>query len=85
MKFFHEQSSLFSDVGSLKDPVTRREELLKAWSPPSYLMVKLNVDGASCGNPRSADCGCVIRDHHGNWLIGAAQNLGICTAYQAEI
>lgn len=63
----------------------RRQVIDITWAPPTELMVKLNVDGASRGDPGHAGCGCAIRNHEGRWLIGAAQNLGICSAYQAKL
>lgn len=72
------------DSSGLTNP-RRREEIMIVWTPPPRSMVKLNIDGASRGNPGSAGCGCVIRNHQGHWVIDAAQNLGMCTAYQAEL
>lgn len=85
MKRFWENGAALKSHVSGVAPTLTREETFIAWSYPPPLMVNLNVDGASKGNPRCAGCGCVIRDHHKRWLIGADQNLGICTAFQAEI
>lgn len=57
-----------------------KQMILIKWECPPSSMVKLNIDGASKGNPGRAECGCVIRDHEGRWLIGAAQSLGTCSA-----
>lgn len=64
---------------------TRIQALSIAWSQSPMDMVKVNVDGASRRNSGWAACGCVIHDHDGRWIIGAATNLGICSAYQAGL
>lgn len=48
-------------------------------------VVKLNVDGASHGDPGLAGCGCVIRDHEGQWLVGTTKVLGIATGFHTEL
>lgn len=63
----------------------RKREINIAWEYPSGSSVKLNVDSASKGNPGQARCGCVIRDHEGYWITGAAQSLGFYSAYKAEL
>lgn len=63
----------------------RRSEMDIHWVSPTPHRVKVNVDGTSRGNPGSAGCGCVIRSHEGVWLIGAARNMRICSAFQSEL
>lgn len=62
-----------------------RHEIEVRWEHPPSLMVKLNVDGASKGNPSHDMAGCVMRDHNGQWLSGAARNLAVWSSLQAEI
>lgn len=49
------------------------------------LAVKINTDGAAKGNLGLAGAGCVIRDRDKNWLVRAAQNLGITTLVAATL
>lgn len=58
--------------------------IIIGWLCPSPMVVKLNVDGASKGNPALAGCGCVLSNLEGQWLIGTDRNLGICNSQQAE-
>ncbi|KAI4344935.1 hypothetical protein L6164_012112 [Bauhinia variegata] len=47
--------------------------------------VKINIDGASRGNPGLAACGVVIRnDDEGRWIAGPSRSLGIASAVRAE-
>ncbi|KAK8580547.1 hypothetical protein V6N12_070813 [Hibiscus sabdariffa] len=42
------------------------------WSKPSHGVIKLNVDGALCGESRKAAVGTVARDHYGLIIAGRA-------------
>ena len=55
------------------------------WTPPPEGWCKLNVDGASKGNPGAAGAGGLLRDQSGNWITGFALNLGYCTSVKAEL
>ena len=44
----------------------------------------MNTDGASCGNPRKADGGGVIRDCAGEWVRGFARSIGSTTSIIAK-
>ncbi|CAL1357187.1 unnamed protein product [Linum trigynum] len=55
------------------------------WSAPSTGWYKLNVDGASQGNPGKAGPEGVIRDDRRRWIGGFCYNIGICTAAHAEL
>lgn len=50
-----------------------------AWKPPAPDWFKVNMDGASRGNPGLATAGGVIRNEEGAWCGGFAVNLGICS------
>ncbi|OMO56897.1 reverse transcriptase [Corchorus capsularis] len=56
-----------------------------SWHPPDALVVKLNTDGASCGNPGIAGAGGLIRNAAGAWLVGFAAHLGVCSNIVAEL
>ncbi|OMO59932.1 reverse transcriptase [Corchorus capsularis] len=51
-------------------------EKLIHWTPPPEMVVKLNTDGASRGNPGIAGAGGLIRDSTGKWFVGFAAQLG---------
>lgn len=46
---------------------------------------KINIDGASKGNPGLASAGYVMIDHHGEWLRGPTSNIGINTSISAKL
>ena len=55
------------------------------WLPPQVGWVKLNTEGMAQGAPGRAAAGGVFRDHRGV-VIGAYYfDIGICTAFLAEI
>ena len=60
-------------------------EILIKWEPPSENWTKLNVDGASKGNPGLAGGGGVLRNHRGDWIKGFAANFGMCSSVKAEM
>lgn len=47
--------------------------------------MKLNTDGASCGNPGLSGTVGLLRDSSGNWIVGFAAYLGITTKIAAEL
>ena len=55
------------------------------WIPPPEGWFKLNVDGASKGNPGPAGAGGILRGQYGNWIRGFALNIGICTFVKGEL
>ena len=52
---------------------------------PSDGWVKLNADGASCGNMGPAGGGVVLRGSYENWVHGFSGNFGICTSMNVEL
>lgn len=62
----------------------KREVFIK-WETPPPGWVALNTDGASNGAPGLAGCGGIIRDDSGSFMRAFAANLGICSAYRAEL
>ncbi|CAL1373186.1 unnamed protein product [Linum trigynum] len=55
------------------------------WSFPRNGWVKLNVDGASVGNPGLAGAGGIIRDEHGKWVRGFVAKVSEASATLAEL
>jgi hypothetical protein len=55
------------------------------WSPPSFLWIKCNVDGAAKGNPGIAGCGGVFRNHRADLIHCFAVPLGITSSTHAEL
>ncbi|PKI60390.1 hypothetical protein CRG98_019215 [Punica granatum] len=65
--------------------ITVREWQLVGWNRLSRGWIKLNMDGASKGNPGPAGAGGVLRKEDGVWIAGFARNVGIATAVVAEL
>jgi len=67
-------------------PITKAQHVASiAWQPPLPKSVKLNTDGAARGNPGLAGAGGVIRNSAGQWLVGFAAHLGVCSNVAAEL
>ena len=58
---------------------------LVQWFPPPEGWSKLNVDGASKGNPGPAGAGGLLRGPYGNWIRGFALSIGLCSSVKAEL
>ncbi|KAJ8422016.1 hypothetical protein Cgig2_007566 [Carnegiea gigantea] len=72
--------SLPSSVASKQ----RIQEAFVHWHALREDWIKLNIDGASRGNPRPAGGGGIFRDHYGNSIRAFACNFGWCTSVKAE-
>lgn len=70
---------------SLERKVIVREEKKDFWHPPMTGFLKLNIDGASKGNPGTADFGGVLRDEEGNIISIFHGHLGRATNNMAEL
>ncbi|KAK9112949.1 hypothetical protein Scep_020468 [Stephania cephalantha] len=74
------------DTRLLAGAVTRkRPRRWVRWDFPNTGWVKLNVDGASKGNPGPASFGGVMRDEHGCWLFGYMGHIGTASSTVAEL
>ena len=73
----------FYCVGKMMN-VRQRVSMQVKWSKPPEGWFKLNLDGASCGNPGKAGGGGLIRDCSGKWLKGFARSIGFATSMSAE-
>ena len=73
----------FFCVGKSVQPRQHGCILLK-WNKPNVGWHKLNIDGASMGNPGRAGGGGVIWDHRGSWVQGFARKICITTNVIAE-
>src|ERR1044072_4468521 len=62
----------------------RKNQRLVLWSPPSFGVLKFNVDGASQGNPGPSGAGGILRDHKKEILGLFSLNLGLGGAVDAE-
>ncbi|KAE8696076.1 hypothetical protein F3Y22_tig00110676pilonHSYRG00016 [Hibiscus syriacus] len=77
MKFWHKRKAYgCKNHDSNGDP---------QWIPPPSAWVKTNVDGSRDIQDGYAACGRAIRDSNGNWLIGFAKAVGICSVLEAEL
>ncbi|CAK9166787.1 unnamed protein product [Ilex paraguariensis] len=52
---------------------------------PSYGILKLNIDGASKGNPGRSGGGAILRNSDGQMVLAGSYFYGICTNMEAEI
>ena len=55
------------------------------WNPPTKGWIKLNIDGASKGNPSPVGCGGIFCDKEKQWLRGFICNLGICGSFTVKL
>jgi ribonuclease HI len=55
------------------------------WMPPSFSWTKCNTDGAALGCPGQASCAGVFRDNNTTFLGCFTVNLGIYSAFHAEL
>jgi ribonuclease HI len=55
------------------------------WQPPIVNWWKCNIDGTAVGNPGSASCGGVFRNHSADFIFGFAEPLGLTTSFFAEL
>lgn len=58
---------------------------LVQWKPPTGNLLKLNIDGASKGNPGRAGCGGVVRNSSGDLILAFSEYLEIGTNNKAEM
>ncbi|CAL1407041.1 unnamed protein product [Linum trigynum] len=66
-------------------PPAQRIQAEIGWKLPPPGWWKLNVDGASNGNPGVAGAGGVLRGSDGRWAGGFCASLGCCSAVMAEL
>jgi ribonuclease HI len=64
------------------NPIVIKEVL---WQPPLINWVKCNIDGAAKGNPGTASCGGVFRNHAAELVYCFAEPLGKTSSFQAEL
>lgn len=62
----------------------RRDPIIVYWSPPPHGTFKLNIDGASKGNPGNGGGGGLIRDHKGDICLAFSHYYGRCYSLIAE-
>ncbi|CAJ2661468.1 unnamed protein product [Trifolium pratense] len=63
---------------------TLRDDCPLAWQAPSVSWIRLNTDGAAKVGA-IAGCGGVLRGNNVEWIFGFSKNIGICSAYVAEL
>ena len=68
-------------------PLMSKHRIMKQirWEKPSNGWRKLNVDGASIGNPSRAGGGDLLRNKNGNWIGGFARRIGMANSFMAEL
>ena len=68
-------------------PLMSKHRIMKQirWEKPSNGWRKLNVDGASMGNPSRAGGGDLLRNKNGNWIGGFARRIGMANSFIAEL
>jgi ribonuclease HI len=55
--------------------LSEAHRVTEAWLPPAAGWLKANADGAFLKESETDGCGVVIRDHHGEFLLGASRFL----------
>ncbi|CAL1412960.1 unnamed protein product [Linum trigynum] len=70
---------------SNREPRRSRVTTSIQWNAPQQGWVKLNIDGASAGNPGPAGAGGLIRDAQGRWIAGFVAKIGEASAALAEL
>lgn len=73
------------NLGEIKFPSPRHKERVVVWTPPDIGFLKVNVDGASKGNPGPSGIGGLIRNSNRKILGYFALNTGFGWAYEAEV
>lgn len=77
---FSKQLGSWKNIGREAIGFSQGREVLIWWTEPLPHCIKINVNGTAKGNPKQVVAGCVLRNHNGKWIIGAAKNLGICSS-----
>ena len=55
------------------------------WEKPIQGWWKLNTDGSYCGNTSLANCGGVVRDDAGRWVIGFSRSIDMTNSFAIEL
>ncbi|KAK1309350.1 hypothetical protein QJS10_CPA09g02087 [Acorus calamus] len=77
-------ASLITSLGLHFDPTPPKSPIEVIWLKPDPPWIKLNIDGASLGNPGPSGAGGVFRDHQATFLLGFSCNTGHNTNTFAE-
>lgn len=75
----------FFSIGTRCKTIRPKNTILMSWEKPHEGWVKLNTNGSTLGNPRKAEGGGLIRNHHGDWIRGYAKALGNTNSFMAEL
>ena len=55
------------------------------WEKPHIGWKKLNTDGSVIGCMERAGCGGVVKDEHGNWVVGFTRHVGATNSFAIEL
>lgn len=80
-----EQAQIWRNSAKLGIENAESQETLVHWMKLQAPYIKVNVNRAAKGNLSAAGASCVLSDHQGRWLIGSAQNLGVCSSVAYKI
>uniref|UniRef100_A0A7N2R6F2 RNase H type-1 domain-containing protein n=1 Tax=Quercus lobata TaxID=97700 RepID=A0A7N2R6F2_QUELO len=69
MEIYNQTLEFMYCVTSPRNPVRKTSKRI-CWEKPPSGWKKLNTDGSSIGCMEQIGCGGVIRDEHGNWVVG---------------
>ncbi|KAK9045332.1 hypothetical protein V6N11_059216 [Hibiscus sabdariffa] len=72
-------------VGFAAASLGQEPHKLQKWVLIHKGWVTCNADGSFRAVSGSATCGGVLRNHHGEWIVGFAKSIGICSAIKAEL
>ena len=84
---FKEVCKALNTLDPLGPNVNRKttKEIFIKWEVPPHGWMKMNLDGASKGNPGHAGGGGTIGDNLGKWIRSFSANFGRCTSVKAEL
>lgn len=81
----YDTQQIIRGLGIIKFPTSPPVVKNSMWFPPDIGLLKVNVDGASKGNPRQNGIGGIIRNSSSKVLGFFALNIGFGWDYEAEV
>ena len=83
--YYVKEIELAGEVMAILGPKHIQSTIEINWRTPPRGWIKININGASKGNPGLAGCGGIIHDEEARWIGGFTCNLGICGPFMAKM